>query len=149
MMARSTIRGIAIGFLLAGILTLLFHQPNSQEKKFTLAELKKASHEYGFELVKETVPKVSKDPEKLPLKKNENPNSAAESKGSAPFTLQITKGMTSESIGTTLKQAGILQDSAAFIHYLESNGLSSRIQIGSFILTKEMTQIQIANTITK
>ncbi|WP_050615777.1 endolytic transglycosylase MltG [Bacillus testis] len=151
-MSRSTIRGIALGFLAAAFLTMAMHvDSEKKEKPLSLEQLQEQSSKRGYTLVKEK--EESKQASHTSPVSNPVPKQAKKTDqavtGPPSYTLTISSGMSSEEIADILKKEQIIQDPSAFIHYLESNGLSSRIQIGTYILTKDMNLQQIAKTISK
>ncbi|MEH6940402.1 endolytic transglycosylase MltG [Bacillus sp. JJ722] len=136
-MTRGSIRGFAAGLLIATLIIGGFYiDKNNKEKSLSLAELKAASNKLGYELVEKTKPAVSK-PSKTTT--------------SQPITykLAIKKGMSSEDIGAILKKNNIIKDTSLFASYLRKNHLTTKIQIGEFTVTSDMTTAEIANTITK
>ncbi|WP_080845083.1 endolytic transglycosylase MltG [Cytobacillus gottheilii] len=66
-----------------------------------------------------------------------------------PFQLEISEGMNPTQIASILLQAGLIEDEAEFTHFVENNGYSTKIQLGSFEVTKGMSIEEIAKIITK
>ncbi|MBP2241625.1 cell division protein YceG involved in septum cleavage [Cytobacillus eiseniae] len=65
------------------------------------------------------------------------------------YQLEINSGMYSHDIATLLAEKQIIDDSTQFETYLEEHGYSTKIQLGSFNLTSEMSYKEIAKLITK
>ncbi|MBB4825725.1 hypothetical protein HNO89_002961 [Sporosarcina luteola] len=63
--------------------------------------------------------------------------------------LTIEPGAVSTKISSRLERAGIINSAAEFDHYLESNGLSGRIQVGDYVVESSMDLKTIAAIITK
>lgn len=57
--------------------------------------------------------------------------------------------MTSQQIADTLVNEHIIRDADTLTNYLRRDKLHDHIQVGTFILSKEMSIEQIAKTITK
>lgn len=97
-------------------------------------EMEKATQELG---------KKSKAPQPAPVSppKNENVIHA--------YKLEIVAGMVSHDIASILEKEKIIEEANEFETYLEENGYSKRIQLGSFELKAGMTYKQIAKIITK
>ncbi|MBM7569662.1 hypothetical protein [Aquibacillus albus] len=64
-------------------------------------------------------------------------------------TLVINTGMSSMTIADELFNIGLIQDTEEFNQFLEENDYSTKIQIGEYQLSTDMTEKQIADTITK
>lgn len=65
------------------------------------------------------------------------------------YQLEIVSGMTSNEIATILAQNQVVQDEAAFAHFLIKHNYHTALQLGSFPVTNQMNFEQIANMITK
>lgn len=68
---------------------------------------------------------------------------------SVPFELEINNGMTPSQISSLLQQAGLIENADEFTQYVEENGYSTKIQLGTFEVTKGMSFEEIAKIITK
>lgn len=64
-------------------------------------------------------------------------------------TVVIESGMSSNEIAAKLKESGIIQDQAAFNQFLTANGYADKLQTGSFVLKKNMTETEVADALTK
>ncbi|MET3684272.1 hypothetical protein ABID56_002398 [Alkalibacillus flavidus] len=64
------------------------------------------------------------------------------------FELTIESGMGLESVASQLASENIIDNDTRFREYLIENGYSRSIQIGSYVLTSNMSLQQIADTIT-
>ncbi|WP_313798272.1 hypothetical protein [Cytobacillus sp.] len=65
------------------------------------------------------------------------------------YQLEIVSGMVSRDIAEILAKEKIIDEADRFEIYLEENGYSKKIQLGSFHLTAKMSYKDIAKTITK
>ncbi|WP_409301691.1 hypothetical protein [Peribacillus sp. SCS-155] len=68
---------------------------------------------------------------------------------SSSYSLQIKAGMTTGDIAELLYKERIINDEDAFQQYMNGQNLNEKIQIGIYVVTKDMTISQIAKTITK
>ncbi|MGM9929696.1 MAG: endolytic transglycosylase MltG [Bacillus sp. (in: firmicutes)] len=148
-MNRGSLRGFAAGLLLAtGSLAGAYYIEDSrQEQTLTLETLQKESAKLGYKLVKQKDTETNATNSKSIVE--EITLAEQEPKTPTSYTLTISPGMSSEDISSMLQQNGIINDQTAFMNYLESNRMSTTIQIGQYVLTQEMSFEQIAKTITK
>nr|WP_275580403.1 endolytic transglycosylase MltG [Metabacillus iocasae] len=91
----------------------------------------------------------------LQAQKNQkhNENSAPHEKDKASHLInkakiEITSGMTSMDISSKLVEAKIIKNSADFEQYLAKNQLTTKIQIGSYLLSSDMSHKEIAEILT-
>lgn len=63
----------------------------------------------------------------------------------ATATITVVGGMGSEEVARLLEDAGIVESAADFDSFLNQNGYSTRIEIGSFEINSQMTYEEIAN----
>ena len=68
---------------------------------------------------------------------------------SLTYQLEIVSGMFSHDIAVVLAEKNIIDDANQFETYLEENGYSKRIQLGTFELNAKMSYKEIAKIITK
>lgn len=161
-MNKRSLRSFGIGILFSvSILgAAYFSTYEVQKKDITIEEAKKklkkenylVYSEQEFESVKkEIVTKVEK--EKIEAteqkKKEQNTDETSKPKTIITYHLEVTSGMTSNDIVDRLLNAKIIKDSEQFKNYLDDNGYSTKIQLGVFILTSDMSLEQIAKIITK
>ncbi|WP_035512455.1 hypothetical protein [Halalkalibacillus halophilus] len=64
------------------------------------------------------------------------------------YTLEIVSGMSSSDIASELENEQIIESADSFNEFLQDNDFSRSIQLGTYVLTSEMSQNQIAITIT-
>ncbi|MDV2580989.1 hypothetical protein [Alkalibacillus haloalkaliphilus] len=64
------------------------------------------------------------------------------------YTLEIESGMSTHNIAFVLEEEGIIDDSDELVNYLTQNEYSRAIQVGTYVVTSEMSHQQIAITIT-
>lgn len=62
--------------------------------------------------------------------------------------IEIVSGMYSEAVSRRLSEAGIIPSAADFNLYLENNGYSERIRVGTFSVSSDMSYEQLARLIT-
>lgn len=76
---------------------------------------------------------------------------ATEEKTDDYTTVRITveSGMGSEEVAVLLKDAGIISDAADFDSYLNDNGYSTMIEVGTFQINSNMTYQEIAELLCK
>ena len=70
-------------------------------------------------------------------------------KSTETYTLEISKGATSESVSRLLKQGGLIDNSTDFDSYLCRNGYDKRIQDGVFTIPAGAGYEDIAKIITR
>lgn len=63
----------------------------------------------------------------------------------AVATITVVGGMGSEQVAQLLMDAGIIDDAADFDSFLNRNGYSTRIEIGTYEINNQMTYEEIAN----
>lgn len=64
-------------------------------------------------------------------------------------SIEIRSGMFSEAVSRLLEEAGIISNAAEFNMYLENNGYSERICVGTFTVSSDMSYEQLARIITR
>ncbi|GEN46540.1 endolytic transglycosylase MltG [Alkalibacillus haloalkaliphilus] len=64
------------------------------------------------------------------------------------YTLEIESGMSTHNIASVLEEESIIDDSDELVNYLTENEYSRAIQVGTYVVTSEMSHQQIAITIT-
>jgi YceG-like family len=114
-------------------------------------ESKKTSEEKKAPSNKETLNKQEKPLEssKEVEKEEQSTTFEKEEEKASSFMLTIKPGMNPDSIATILEKQGIINEKNAFTEYIEKNNLSTKVQLGEYVLTKNMSIQQIAKTITK
>lgn len=86
--------------------------------------------------------KAEKEQSPLPVPPKSKESTAA-------YQLEIVSGMVSRDIAEILAKEKVIDDANRFEVYLEENGYSKKIQLGSFNLTAKMSYKDIAKIITK
>lgn len=134
-MTRSGIRGFAAGLLVAALICGGYYYLNEpkpvKDEALSLAELQKASEKLGYNLVEK--PSVKETLLAKPV----------------TYKLVIKKGMSSEDIGELLKKNKIIKDTSHFARYLQQHQLTTKLQIGEYLLKDTMSTDQIADMITE
>ncbi|OAH56021.1 MULTISPECIES: endolytic transglycosylase MltG [Bacillaceae] len=75
-----------------------------------------------------------------------NESAVSESK---EITVTIKAGMSSDDIIDALKKARVIDDEESFNTYLKENEYSSKLQIGTFTFSTDMSNEEIASTLIK
>lgn len=78
----------------------------------------------------------------------ETKKEAPEESKSKQLTLKIEKGMALSDIVKKINEAEIVEDGDAFSTYMNEQGYSTRIQLGTFDLNSEMSYKEIAKKLT-
>ncbi|PLS15230.1 hypothetical protein CVD28_23160 [Bacillus sp. M6-12] len=101
-------------------------------------------------VVPESQPDANKSESKTNNKEDKTKEEAAEAgKSARTYTITIESGMTPDDISDILVSQGILENGKPFEEYLAENNLHSRIQVGEFVVTSNMSVAQLANTIAR
>ncbi|WP_419393685.1 hypothetical protein [Cytobacillus praedii] len=82
-------------------------------------------------------------------KKEQTPDPPKSKESVTAYQLEIVSGMVSRDIADILAKEKIIDDANRFELYLEENGYSKKIQLGSFELTSKMSYKDMAKIITK
>lgn len=75
----------------------------------------------------------------------ETATTAASQEDYVTATITVIGGMGSEEVALLLEDAGIVESAAAFDSFLNQNGYSTRIEIGTFEVNSQMTYEEIAD----
>lgn len=101
----------------------------------------------GIEEKTETSPeKTQKEPQKEEITNNEGQAAAPSVK---EYQLEVISGMSSNEIARVLAENNIISSDTEFDNYLKQNNYQTKIQIGSYSITNQMSYEQIAKIITK
>ncbi|WP_163103404.1 endolytic transglycosylase MltG [Peribacillus alkalitolerans] len=169
-MNKRSIQSFAGGIIFATTIIAGYHYFFEKQPTIQLEEAMKIIEEHGMTIEKtkqHEATKKSIEEKKTPTEtestnKKEEPNEASNTEGNeekptadkkeeekaSSLTLTIEPGMNPETIASLLEKQGIIQDKNAFTDYLEKNNLSTKVQLGEYVLTKNMSISQIAKTIT-
>ena len=145
-MNKAALRGFAAGILLTTAVFAGFFYGTGMDKEPvpTIKEAKMKLVAAGYTLSKQPVKEENKKPAEDKAKPEQNkPKPSVHS-----YTLTIKANMTSSEIAKTLYEQKIIDDAGRFEEYLEDQGFASKIQIGKFIVTDNMSDRQLANTLT-
>ena len=170
-MSKPTLRYLALGFLvsaiiLAGYRSFLYEPqvadssesdtaPLTQDEltykekyETLLAETELAQLESGYvdesESTESTEPAES-DEAVQESSKNDTEESKEESEEVATATVIINEGDPSSTAARQLQEQGIIEDSAEFDQFLESNNLSNLVRPGNFTVNSGMSFQEIAD----
>ncbi len=67
----------------------------------------------------------------------------------APYLLEIRPGMSARQVSQLLYDAGVVPSASSLVQYLEGQGLSSSIQVGSFLVARDMAIADIGQLVTQ
>lgn len=144
-MNKATIQAFAAGITFStAIITgyLFFLVPEETAHEVTVVEATALLEKKGYTI---------EDPSQIEKKKTvEQPKPKAEKvEKTINYSLTIKPGMTSQQIANKLVNEHIILNAETLTNYLRRDKLHDHIQVGTFILSKEMSIEQIAKTITK
>jgi len=147
-MNKATIQAFAAGITFStAVITgyLFFFESEKTEKtehQVTVVEATELLEKSGY-TVEDASQIEKKKSVKQPEPKAEQPEKAIN------YSLTIKPGMTSKQIADVLVKEHIILHAEMLTNHLKRNKLHDHIQVGTFILSKEMSIEQIAKTITK
>lgn len=173
---KQPVRSFALGLLSAGIIlitTFYFTDTNSKTKIMSTDDLIEKVEADGYHVLTESEyisvsvqtdqtkqrneneegsnsaekQENEADTEENP-NDNQDKNSTSEGKSKVTYTLTVKSGMTPSSISTILVENNIIDNSDDFTQYLEEEGYSTKVQLGEFDLTSEMSHYDIAEQLT-
>lgn len=152
-MKKTAIRFLGIGLFLAGTIIQLEHRLSNDDISST-------GDAQAYKQSQQELSEVKKQLAQLQLNLNnaqkeqpkQNEAEVSKQEVSSPtvnaFSLSIESGMTSSDISLVLEEAGVIQNKMDFENYIVDQGLSSRIQIGTYEVDSKMTIKQITELIT-
>lgn len=155
-MNRRSIRAFAIGILLSVCTIGIFYFSIDNEKvpEMNADSAKSFLENKGyvvltkdtFDQMEKTLSSQTKQAEK---QQDPLPDPPKTEESITAYKLDIVGGMVSHDIAVILAKEKIIDDANRFEIYLEENGYSKKIQLGSFELTAKMSYKDIAKIITK
>lgn len=148
MKLRYYLRGLGIGIIVTTIVLTISNNIREKELKesFEGTSVVEATKETLF-----SVTEPEKDTSKEVESTTENftePDTEPVTDAIKEYTLKIEKGMYSEKVAGILYENGIVKDKEDFNKYMSDNKYSSKLGIGEYVLTSDMTYEQIAKKIT-
>ncbi len=141
--------GIGIGLIIASVANL-----GAVPKSMSVEELKKEAQKHNLIVMdaKELIQKQpeTKTPETAPVEKSPTAETSPEAQGEAKKQVQITikSGATSESIAQLLLDGELIDNKQDFLARLKELKKESKVQIGTFNITKGSSVDQIIDSIT-
>lgn len=144
-MNKATIQAFAAGITFSTAVIsgyLFFFEPEKQEHQVTVVEATELLEKKGY-TIEDPSQNEKKKAIKQPEPKTEQPEKVLN------YSLTIKPGMTSQQIADKLVKEHIILNGETLTNYLSRDKLHDHIQVGTFILSKEMSIEQIAKTITK
>ncbi|MBE3570661.1 MAG: endolytic transglycosylase MltG [Bacillales bacterium] len=160
-MSRETVRAFAFGLLSAALALFLFvqffHQPNTSiSTQDMIHALKKQGYtisspeESNSQPIHRKIYSSKREKQQANSShqtKNESFKEAANANRSLRLT--ISPGTTTDHIAHRLEQEKIINSASQFSEYMNQNGFSEKLQIGTYDINSQMTMEEIAKTITK
>ncbi|PAD24659.1 hypothetical protein CHH55_17945 [Niallia circulans] len=160
-MKKHSLRSFAIGMLLsASIIGSFYYYLENKGQEHAMISVSEATsylQKKGFTVLAED--EYNNLQKQIAEKKQEQAKSAAkEKKQEEPkeeqheniaYTLKVKSGMSISQIAELLYKEKIVKDQEEFETYLIDNGYHTKIQVGSFPLTSDMSHKKIAETLTK
>lgn len=160
-MNKRTTRAFAFGIIFAVLAMTVFTYTKGmlKEKKISLQEAKSTVEAKGYTILsKEEYQKLTNQVKSVKKPSTQNTpaskkpsqnNSAKQETTKIAYILNISEGMSPEVIASLLEKDHIIKDKNSFIKYLNTHKLSTKVQVGTYKLTNEMNEEEIAKIITK
>ncbi|WP_112181317.1 MULTISPECIES: endolytic transglycosylase MltG [Paraliobacillus] len=149
------IRVFALGILTATILLSITYflesNKNTVSEELSTDEMITAIENQGYFVTDEDPTSITEENETIDNESEQEEvteNETEEETVTDTYTLTIESGMTIAEVSNYLVAANIIDSQEAFINYLTDNDYGTSIQIGEFELNSEMSNEEIANTIT-
>lgn len=160
-MNKKSTRAFAFGILISVCIIGVFYF--SEEKKVTegsiideeTAKSYLQNNDYviltkdQYNQMNKSISEAQENTKKIETQLKDEQKTADKEKSSNRFNLEIISGMVSHDIAIKLEEKMIIDNADQFEVYLEENGYSKRIQLGSFELMEGMSYKEIAKIITK
>ncbi|OMP67673.1 endolytic transglycosylase MltG [Domibacillus epiphyticus] len=155
-MTKQSLRSFGFGLLAASAALFVFDY-TSTEKTLTEEEMISALEEnnYSVQIEEEKNEKLEKKPvEAEPVNteapvKGESPEQEQQNVEKNKIKVTIETGMSSKDVVNELAEAGVIDDAESFNTYLTENDFASDLQIGTFTFSPNMSDEEIAKTLTK
>ncbi|WP_442594937.1 hypothetical protein [Neobacillus sp. D3-1R] len=161
-MNKRSVRAFSLGIILAVSLLGWFYfnlDQKPKEKNLTVQDAKKmlesenylifSSKEYEADKAKTIADTIEKNKQEWKQSTKEAKKEPATQKTTIRYHLEVVSGMTSNDIVDRLYEAEIIKDPDEFQHFLDDHQYSTKIQLGVFEVTSDMSLEQIAKIITK
>ncbi|UOQ86013.1 endolytic transglycosylase MltG [Gracilibacillus salinarum] len=153
---KQTIRAFSLGLLTAAILIGVIYwiespSANSSSAAASTEENIKAVQQEGYFVYQENKEqKIERLEDELANIQTKQDSQVADETEEQVITANVTieSGMSLQEIADALVENKLINDSEAFITYLEDNNLTTSIQIGEFSLNNQMKMSDIAKLIT-
>ncbi|MBM7693307.1 hypothetical protein JOC77_002747 [Peribacillus deserti] len=152
-MSRSILQAFAAGLFVSAAILASYHFLFKKDKSISFSEAEHVIKEAGYSISKEPMKDQKKEKSKTSAAVTSAKPPLASTKEEKPkiktYTLQVQSGMTPQDLSDILQKNGIIKDSDEFENYLKAHDLNENIQLGSFVLTSNMSIAQISSTITR
>jgi rhodanese-related sulfurtransferase len=153
-MTQQSVRSFGFGLIAAAAALFLFDY-TSKDQTLSNGEMIQLLEENNYTVLTADglteQPAETKPAETVPPAEKEQTvqkESVAESKGTT-VTIEIESGMSSDDVVGVLKKAGIIEDVESFNTYLTEIKYASKLQIGTFTFSPDMSNEEIASTLIK
>lgn len=159
---KQFVRYFSFGLFLASLIIFIFYyyfdEPEIDASEISTDELIELVEEDGFRVITEedyiryTVnsdqenPESNEKDEEEPKKDNEDKKD--ENKDVVKYTLKVKPNTMPHEVILLLEEKKIIKDAEAFAKFMEKENYSPYIQQGEFDLNSEMSEVEIAKTIT-
>lgn len=167
-MSKPALRYLALGFLVSAIILAgyrsFLYQPQvvdssesdtapltqdeltyKEKYETLLAETELAQLESGYVDESENTESAASDEAAQESSESDTEESQEDSEDVATATVVINQGDPSSTAARQLQEQGIIEDSAEFDEFLESNNLSNLVRPGSFTVNSDMSFQEIAD----
>lgn len=146
---KQTIRAFALGILCATVLLSITYYMNNKETKteapveLTKEQMITKLENEGYTVEEEQESKTEQAEYEAKVEEEHQ-----EQQSPTEMDLVIEQGMSLQAIAEKLYEAKMINDPEQFVSFLDENNYSTKVQVGEFKLNTEMTDEEIANTIT-
>lgn len=143
-MKKQSLRSFGFGLLAAAAALFLFNY-TSKDQLLEKDHYTVLTTDELHEKMAKTIPvETTSSAEKKQITKKES--AASKSK---EITVTIEAGMSSDDVINALKKANVITDEKSFNTYLTENGYTSKLQVGTFTFSANMSNEEIASALVK
>ncbi|OLN23363.1 hypothetical protein BTO30_05210 [Domibacillus antri] len=151
-MMKQSIRAFGLG-LLASAAALSFFDNISKEETMTNEEMIRLLEEQNYTVLTDDEmneqPAIPESKEPATPAEEENIEPVESVTGKKEMTITIASGMSSADIVKALENAGVIEDAQSFNAYLKENKYASKLQIGTFTFSPNMSNEEIVSILIK
>jgi hypothetical protein len=152
-MNKRSIRSFAFGILMTVCIIgfVSFFQEEPKPESSTIEDAKALLKKSGYVIL--SVTEFNDLQNQAPAQEKKAEQNVQETETPADpinhYQLEITSGITPSEISALLKENHIIENESEFTDFLINQNYHTKIQLGSYALTNQMTHEQIADIITK